>query len=98
MVLDYGCGVFFGYSCLLQLLTPTGTGSFTKVLSGTVGLEGRVYAVDIHPLAVAAMEKLKLPNVKVVFTLFQQTPTPLQDTFRLYHRVTRQKHGLDFTF
>lgn len=40
-VLDYGCGI----------------GSFSIPAAGMVGDEGVVYALDIHPLATAAVEK-----------------------------------------
>lgn len=53
-VIDYGCG----------------PGSFIQKASSLVGSKGRVYAVDIHELAIAAVEKRKatfnLSNVSTV--------------------------------
>jgi len=53
-VLDYGCG----------------TGSYILPTMGLVGKSGRIYAVDIHPLALAAVRKLvsrkRLTNVEVI--------------------------------
>jgi ubiquinone/menaquinone biosynthesis C-methylase UbiE len=50
-VVDYGCG----------------TGAFTKSTSEMVGDQGKVYAVDIHELAIESVEKVirkhKLTNV-----------------------------------
>ncbi|MDD5131660.1 MAG: class I SAM-dependent methyltransferase [bacterium] len=64
IVLDFGCG----------------PGSYTICLSKMVGEKGRVYAVDIHPLAIknidhiAAREKLKN-----VFTICSDCQTGLLD-------------------
>ena len=41
IILDYGCGIGFN----------------TIPAAGIVGEEGRVYALDIHPLAIRAVEK-----------------------------------------
>jgi len=53
-VLDYGCG----------------SGSYIRLASALVGTEGKVYALDAHPAAVAAVERLAakkgLHNVKVI--------------------------------
>jgi ubiquinone/menaquinone biosynthesis C-methylase UbiE len=53
-VLDFGCG----------------PGSYIPPLSRLVGPEGRVYALDLHPLAIervrAVVQKEKLKNVEVI--------------------------------
>ncbi len=53
-VIDYGCG----------------TGSYLKRASHLVGEEGKIYAVDIHPLAIEAIKKkikkFNLGNVEPV--------------------------------
>lgn len=56
VVLEYGCGV----------------GSFTIPAAQMVGTEGTVYAVDIHPLAIDAVEKRarkqQLANVRTILS------------------------------
>ncbi|HOX22463.1 MAG TPA: methyltransferase domain-containing protein, partial [Elusimicrobiales bacterium] len=53
-VLDYGCG----------------PGSYIAVLSALAGAEGKVYALDKHPLAIKAVECIitrnNLPNVETI--------------------------------
>jgi len=53
-VLDYGCG----------------TGSYIAPLADLVGPSGKIYALDIHPLAIQTVKKLaarrKLTNVETV--------------------------------
>ncbi len=55
-ILDYGCG----------------TGSYSIVAARLVGDSGRIYALDIQPLAIQRLEKLvskkRLKNVKTVHT------------------------------
>jgi ubiquinone/menaquinone biosynthesis C-methylase UbiE len=59
-VVDYGCG----------------TGSYLKKASELVGKEGKVYAVDIHELAIEAVErrirKENLTNVKGIIVRDQE--------------------------
>lgn len=54
VVLDYGCGI----------------GSYTLAAAQIVGDEGRVYALDIHPLAIQAVERrareVKLANITII--------------------------------
>jgi ubiquinone/menaquinone biosynthesis C-methylase UbiE len=56
VVLDYGCGA----------------GSYTIPAAQIVGDEGRVYALDVHPLAVEMVEKRAakqgLANVKTIYS------------------------------
>ena len=55
-VLDYGCG----------------PGSYVKAASELVGPEGKVYALDIHPLAISKVQKLaskyRLDNVETILS------------------------------
>ena len=55
-VIDYGCG----------------PGGYIKSASEIVGEKGRVYAVDINPLAIQSVKKIvtenKLSNVKTILT------------------------------
>ena len=55
-VLDYGCG----------------PGSFTVAAAELVGEEGKVYAADIHPLAIQHIQKSALKkglnNIKIILT------------------------------
>jgi SAM-dependent methyltransferase len=62
-VVDYGCGA----------------GSYLPAFADLVGAGGRVYAVDIHPLAIAAVERLKAErNLDVVGpVLANGYPSPL---------------------
>lgn len=63
-VVDYGCG----------------PGAFIKDASAMVGEKGRVYAVDVHEMAIASVEKLKLrynlTNVTSVLTDGQKSLIP----------------------
>ncbi|RJQ37318.1 MAG: methyltransferase domain-containing protein [Dehalococcoidia bacterium] len=45
-VLDYGCG----------------SGSYVMPLTGLVGKSRKIYALDIHPLAIQAVERLAAPK------------------------------------
>ncbi len=53
-VLDYGCGI----------------GSFSTLMAGMVGDAGVVYALDIHPLAIRAVEKnirkMEIANIRTI--------------------------------
>lgn len=80
VVIDYGCG----------------PGSYTKTLSHLVGEEGKVYAIDIHPLAIKAVnnkiEKNDLHNVIPV--LVDGYSTEIEDhiadkiiAFDMFHMV-----------
>jgi ubiquinone/menaquinone biosynthesis C-methylase UbiE len=55
-VLDYGCG----------------PGSYTFAAAGVVGEKGRIYAADIHPLAVEkvkkGVQKKKIVNIETILT------------------------------
>jgi ubiquinone/menaquinone biosynthesis C-methylase UbiE len=55
-VLDYGCG----------------TGSYVRAISELVGKSGKVYALDIHPLAVETVKKIaekrQLTNVQTILS------------------------------
>ena len=55
-VLDYGCG----------------PGSYVKIVAGLVGNSGRVYALDINPLAVQMVKKMaakyQLTNVETILS------------------------------
>ncbi len=64
VVLDYGCG----------------TGSYTFVVAKIVGLAGRVYAVDVHPLAVKHVENLvRKRGLTNVHTILTDCDTGLED-------------------
>ncbi len=62
-VIDYGCGA----------------GSYLPAFADLVGPGGRVFAVDIHPLAIAAAERVKAERNLHVVTPVQTTgyPSPL---------------------
>jgi ubiquinone/menaquinone biosynthesis C-methylase UbiE len=73
-VLDYGCG----------------TGSFTFAAAQRVGPEGKVYALDIHPLALEKVQKgaLKkgLANVETIQTsCITQLETGSMDVILFYY-------------
>jgi ubiquinone/menaquinone biosynthesis C-methylase UbiE len=55
-VLDYGCG----------------PGSYTFAAAGVVGEKGRIYAADIHPLAIEKVkmrtQKKKIANIETILT------------------------------
>jgi ubiquinone/menaquinone biosynthesis C-methylase UbiE len=73
LVLDYGCG----------------PGSNVPAVSEMVGLSGRVYAVDIHPLAVENVERLVarrgLTNVETILSDCQTgLPDDSMDAVLLY--------------
>ncbi|MBI9077296.1 MAG: class I SAM-dependent methyltransferase [Desulfatibacillum sp.] len=86
-VVDYGCG----------------PGSYIKLASRLVGAWGMVYAVDVHELAVAAIEKRVrqegLGNVRPV--LAQKDRCPVEDeaadlvwALDMFHMVSRPKEFL----
>ncbi|KAH3758717.1 SAM-dependent methyltransferase [Pelomyxa schiedti] len=52
IVIDFGCG----------------SGSYTQAAANLVGSSGRVIAIDVHPLAIADVEKRRLPNVVTVLS------------------------------
>jgi ubiquinone/menaquinone biosynthesis C-methylase UbiE len=81
-VVDFGCG----------------PGAYIRSASGLAGAKGRVYAVDIHPLAIKAVErkikKYRLKNVTPV--LADGYPCPLDArtadlayALDMFHMVTR---------
>ena len=72
-VLDYGCG----------------PGSYISPVARLVGESGRVYALDVHPLAVRSVEKLasrnRLDNVQTIFSSCQTgLPDESMDVILLY--------------
>jgi ubiquinone/menaquinone biosynthesis C-methylase UbiE len=63
-VLDYGCG----------------PGSYVLPTSEMVGRSGKVYALDMHPLAIASVRKLSLRrHLANVVTVFSHCKTGLTD-------------------
>lgn len=63
-VLDFGCGI----------------GSFAIPAAQIVGEKGKVYALDIHPLAVKAVEKkAKRKRLNNITTIFSDRDTGLPD-------------------
>jgi ubiquinone/menaquinone biosynthesis C-methylase UbiE len=73
-VIDYGCG----------------TGAFIKDAASLAGTNGYVYAVDVHEMAIASVEKLitknRLTNVKSVLSDGKQTDIP-NDTADLIYAL-----------
>ena len=64
IVLDYGCGI----------------GSYTLPAAQIVGDEGRVYALDIHPLAIKAVERrARKGNLANITTIHSDTETGISD-------------------
>jgi ubiquinone/menaquinone biosynthesis C-methylase UbiE len=64
MVLDYGCG----------------PGSYSFIVAKIVGLAGRVYALDIHPLAVKHVENLvQKRGIRNIQTILSDCDTGLKD-------------------
>jgi ubiquinone/menaquinone biosynthesis C-methylase UbiE len=64
VVLDYGCGV----------------GSYTMPAARIVGKDGLVYALDIHPLAIEAVEKRRArQNLTNIRTICSGRDTELPD-------------------
>jgi ubiquinone/menaquinone biosynthesis C-methylase UbiE len=87
IVLDFGCG----------------SGHFTVVAAKIVGERGKVYALDIHPLAIQAvkkkMAKESLPNVT---TVLSDSDTGLSDEsvdvvllYRTFYLVSDKQALLD---
>lgn len=63
-VLDYGCGI----------------GSFSTLMAGMVGDAGVVYALDIHPLAIRAVEKrIQKKGITNIRTILSGRKTCLSD-------------------
>jgi len=63
-VLDYGCGI----------------GSFSTLMAGMVGDAGVVYALDIHPLAIRAVEKrIRKKGIANIKTILSSRETGLPD-------------------
>ena len=63
-VLEYGCG----------------TGSYTLLAAGLVGESGKVYALDIHPLCIRAVEKKAAKaGVDNIETILSDCDTGLPD-------------------
>jgi ubiquinone/menaquinone biosynthesis C-methylase UbiE len=63
-VLDYGCG----------------PGRYTVALSALVGIAGKVYALDAHPLAIRKIQRLKdKRRLFNVVTIFSDCATGLPD-------------------
>jgi len=63
-VLDYGCGI----------------GSFSTLMAGMVGDAGVVYALDIHPLAIRAVEKrIRKKGITNITTILSSRETGLPD-------------------
>ena len=63
-VLDYGCG----------------PGAFTIMMAEKIGPSGTVYALDIHPLAIIAVEEKALKkNLSNIKTILSNCSMPLSD-------------------
>ena len=63
-ILDYGCGI----------------GSFSTLMAGMVGDAGVVYALDIHPLAIQAVEKrIRKKGITNIKTILSSRETGLPD-------------------
>lgn len=61
-VLDYGCG----------------PGSYIAPLAGLVGKSGKIYALDIHPLAIQAVQRIALrKRLENVHTILSDSKTGL---------------------
>jgi len=86
-VLDYGCG----------------TGSYISALAGLVGNSGRIYALDIHPIAIKMVQgiaaKKQLTNVETVCSDCKTgLPDSSVDVVLLYdtlHALSDPKGALD---
>ncbi|MFW9878848.1 MAG: class I SAM-dependent methyltransferase [Candidatus Thorarchaeota archaeon] len=64
IVLDYGCG----------------PGSYTIAAAEFVGARGKVYAADIHPLAIEeVIKRAKIKNIKNIETILTNCRTKLED-------------------
>lgn len=85
-VLDYGCG----------------PGTFTILLAERIGPSGMVYALDIHPLAIAAVErKARKRNLSNIQTIHSSCSTSLPDNsldliffFDVFHALDHQHEVL----
>ena len=65
-VLDYGCG----------------PGSYSFAAAEVVGMEGRIYAADIHPIAIKTVKKKVLKkNIQNITTIQTDCNTKLPDNF-----------------
>ena len=79
-VLDYGCG----------------PGSYALAAAERVGKSGRVYALDIHPLAVQAVQKkASKKRLKNVETILSDCKTGLEDNTIDVVLLYDILHGLD---
>jgi ubiquinone/menaquinone biosynthesis C-methylase UbiE len=86
-VLDYGCG----------------PGSYVKAVSEIVGESGRVYALDIHPLAVKSVKRIvEKYNLTNVGTILSDCKTGLADEstdvvllYDTFHDLANQKEVLE---
>jgi len=85
-VLDYGCG----------------PGAFTIMMSEIIGQSGIVYALDIHPLAIKAVEqKARKKNPSNIRTILSSCSTSLPDNcldliifFDVFHSLNNQEEVL----
>ena len=87
IVLDYGCG----------------PGSYTLAASKTVGQKGKIYAADIHPAAIKAVnKKAQKKGLSNIFTIQTDCKTELEDKsvdlimcFDVFHNVENKNCILD---
>ena len=85
-VLDYGCG----------------PGTFTIMIAESIGQSGTVYALDIHPLAMKAVEhKARKKNLTNIKTILSNCSTSLSDKsldlvifFDVFHTLDNQAEVL----
>ena len=85
-VLDYGCG----------------PGAFTIMIAETIGQSGTVYALDIHPLAIKAVEYKALnKNLTNIKTILSNCSTSLSDNsldlvifFDVFHTLDNKEEVL----
>ena len=85
-VLDYGCG----------------PGAFTIMIAEKIGPSGTVYALDIHPLAIIAVEQKALKkNLSNIKTILSSCSMPLSDNsldlsifFDVFHALNNQEEVL----
>ena len=85
-VLDYGCG----------------PGAFTIMIAKIIGQSGIVYALDIHPLAIKAVQqKARKNNLSNIKTILSSCSTSLPDNsldlvifFDVFHALNNQEEVL----
>jgi len=85
-VLDYGCG----------------PGAFTIMIAKKIGQSGTVYALDIHPLAIKAVEqKAQKKNLSNIKTILSDCSTSLPDNsldliifFDVFHVLNNKEEVL----